>query len=114
MRFFETRKGEDMWLSVLSIGELRRGIASRRNIYPDHAATLAVWVDGIEREYADRIAPIDLPAAGVWAELVATRSRPIVDSLIAATAISRGMTLVTRNVADMRDTGATLLNPWDN
>ncbi len=112
--FLEARNGHEMWLSVLTIGELRRGIASRRHTYPDHAANLAAWVDRIELEFADRIADVDLAAAGVWAELTAMRSRPIVDSLIAATAIARGMTLVTRNVADMHDTGVTLLNPWDN
>jgi predicted nucleic acid-binding protein len=76
------------------------------------ADELAAWVDGIERLFADRILPIDMAATRLWGELSAARSLPVVDTLIAATALTRDLMLVTRNLRDVQITGTRTLDPW--
>ena len=78
---------------------------------PDGAKKIASWVDGLELSFADRILGIDAATAKLWGELSAQRSRPVIDTLLAATAVVHGLTLVTRNSADVEDTKAKLLNP---
>lgn len=63
--------------------------------------------------YAERILPVDATIAEAWGRISGERSRPVVDSLLVATAMVLGMTLVTRNLRDMRDTGVELFSPWD-
>ncbi|MBV9054628.1 MAG: PIN domain-containing protein [Hyphomicrobiales bacterium] len=82
------------------------------NIDPVAADRLGAWVDGIETTFADRILPIDAATARHWGELSVNRSLPVIDTLIAATAISRGLTLVTRNTRDVEPTGVPLVDPW--
>ena len=103
----------DLHISVLTIGELTKGIALYRRRDPGAAASLAHWLRGIEELFADRIILIDAPIARMWGEFNAERPLPVIDSLLAATAKVRGFTLVTRNVKDVRSTGAAVVNPWD-
>jgi predicted nucleic acid-binding protein len=77
------------------------------------SAALQRWLIGLRQAYADRIIGVDREIAERWGQLDAGRTLPVIDSLIAATALVRGMTLVTRNVRDIEDTGAMLLNPWE-
>ena len=111
--FLAAADDEALFLSVLTLGELRKGVQAKRRIEPVIADELAAWVDGIEQLFADRILPIDVAAARLWGELSAARSVPVVDTLIAATALTRGLTLVTRNVRDFQAAGASLIDPWD-
>lgn len=69
-------------------------------------------MDGIETSFADRVLPVDAATARCWGELSARRSLPVIDTLIAASAISRGLTLVTRNSRDVQSTGVPLVDPW--
>jgi predicted nucleic acid-binding protein len=101
-----------LYLSVLTLGELRRGVAHRRVSDPVAAESLTVWVDGLEYGFADRILGIDTPTARLWGELSAQRPRAVIDTLLAATAISHGLTFVTRNTADVEDIDVKLLNPF--
>ncbi|PWB78858.1 MAG: hypothetical protein C3F11_21955 [Methylocystaceae bacterium] len=78
------------------MGELRKGVAAKRRTDPDAADQLGAWVDGIETTFADRVLPIDAATARRWGELSANRSLPVIDMLVAATAISHGLTLVIR------------------
>ena len=110
--FLETASGEHLFLSVLTLGELRNGVAARRRTDAQAADLIAGWVDDIEREFADRLLPVDAAAARIWGELSAGRSIPVVDTLIAATAIAHGLTLVTRNTSDAAATGVALFDPW--
>ena len=97
---------------MLTLGELRKGVEARRRTDERAAAGLDEWIAEIEEVYADRLLPVDEAVADLWGRLSASRPRPVIDTLIAATALAHGMTLVTRNVADMNDTGVALINPW--
>jgi hypothetical protein len=112
MAFLSAADTAGLFLSVLTLGELRKGVEAKRPTDSVTAATLGAWVDGIETTFADRVLPVDAAAARLWGELSARRSRPVVDTLIAATAITRGLTLVTRNTRDLAATGVPVLDPW--
>src|SRR5690606_3994036 len=103
---------DDAWLSVLTIGEIRRGIELKRRRDEAGARHLDVWLDGLEANFGARILPVDASVAEVWGRLNVPNPRPTVDALIAATAIVHGLTLVTRNVQDVEGTGATAFNPF--
>jgi predicted nucleic acid-binding protein len=110
--FLSAAQAAGLFLSVLTLGELRKGVAARRRTDPLAADRIGAWVDGIETTFADRVLPIDAATARLWGELSAHRSVPVIDTLIAATAISHGLTLVTRNTRDVESTGVPLINPW--
>jgi hypothetical protein len=96
----------------LTLGELRKGVEAKRRTDSVTAARLGAWVDGIETTFADRVLPVDAPAARLWGELSAGRALPVIDTLIAVTAITRGLTLVTRNTRDVAGTGVPRVDPW--
>jgi hypothetical protein len=112
MAFLSAADAAGLFLSVLTLGELRKGVAARRRTDPVAADRLGAWVDAIETSFADRVLSIDAATARRWGELSAGRSMPVIDTLIAATAISRGLTLVTRNARDVESTGVPLVDPW--
>ena len=111
MAFLATADATGLFLSVLTLGELRKGVEAKRRNDSATADRLGAWVDGIETTFADRVLPVDTPAAALG-ELSARRTLPVIDTLIAATAITRGLTLVTRNTRDVAATGVPLLDPW--
>jgi predicted nucleic acid-binding protein len=100
------------YLSVITLGEIERGVVKLRRQESPRAARLAIWLKELRHSYSNRILPITEQVAIVWGELSAGRSRSEADGLIAATALQHDLILVTRNVADFEDTGVTLLNPW--
>jgi predicted nucleic acid-binding protein len=110
--FLNAAASTSLFLSVLTLGELRKGVAAHRRTDPVAADRLGVWVDGIETQFADRILPVDATVARIWGELSAGRSLPVIDTLIAATAIASGLTLATRNIRDVAATGVALIDPW--
>jgi predicted nucleic acid-binding protein len=112
MAFLSAADEAELYLSVLTLGELRKGVEAKRRTDPHAADQLGAWVDGIETSFADRVLGIDITAARRWGELSAARSLPVIDTLIAATAISRNLTLVTRNTRDVASTGVTIVDPW--
>ena len=112
MAFLSAADGAALFLSVLTLGELRKGVEAKRRKDPSAAAALGAWVDGIETTFADRVLDVDSGVARLWGELSADRSLPVVDTLIAATAIRRGLTLVTRNTRHVAGTGVVTLDPW--
>jgi toxin FitB len=110
--FVSAADSAGLFLSVLTLGELRKGVESKRRTDPQTADQLGAWVDGIETTFADRVLPVDTAVAKCWGELAAGRSLPVIDTLIAATAIVRSLTLVTRNTSDVESTGVPLIDPW--
>jgi predicted nucleic acid-binding protein len=104
---------DDAWLSVLTVGEIRRGIELKRRKDEVAARHLEIWLQGLLGTFESRILPIDDRVAEVWGRLNVPDPRPVVDTLLAATAIVHGLTLVTRNVSDVAGTGAKVFNPFD-
>ncbi len=102
----------DLYISVLTIGELTKGVARRARTDPRAAASLDHWLRGIQRMFSDQVIPIDTDVAAVWGRLNAGSPLPVIDSLLAATAKIHGLTLVTRNIRDVVRTGVSHLNPW--
>ena len=105
---------EDLYLSVLTLGEVRRGIGLLERRDPAQAEVYEAWMVTVLKSYADRIIPVDAETAEEWGSMNATGPVPVVDGLMAATAKVRNMTLVTRNTSDVARTGVRLLNPFDS
>jgi toxin FitB len=103
-----------LYVSVLTLGEIESGIAKLARKDPPAASTLTEWAEGIRRDFANRIFGVDLEIAETWGRISAKRSLPVIDSLLAATALVHGMTLVTRNVRNIGGTGVAILNPWES
>jgi predicted nucleic acid-binding protein len=99
-------------LSVITIGEIERGIVKQRGVDPERATRLDLWLRELRRDNADRILAVTEGVALAWGRISAGRTRGSADTLIAATALVHDLILVTRNVADFDDTGVTILNPW--
>ena len=112
MAFLHSVDASAMYLSVLTLGEFRKGVEAKRGNDAEAAERLAGWVDGLEAGFADRILDIDLAVARLWGEWCADRSRSTVDTLLAATSVRNDLTLVTRNVCDVEGLPLTVLNPW--
>ena len=112
LSFLGTAHAAALFLSALTLGELRKGVAAQRRIDPAAADRLGNWVDDIETTYADRVLPVEISVARIWGELSARRSLPVIDTLIAATALVYGLTLVTRNIRDVEFTGVPVIDPW--
>jgi predicted nucleic acid-binding protein len=104
---------EDLYISVLTLGEIRRGV-ERVRLRRDHdqAHRLDAWLVRLETAYVGRVLPIDVSVADLWGRLQVPDPLPVVDALLAATAIVHGLTLVTRNVSDVQRTAARVLDPF--
>ena len=101
-----------LFISVITIGEIAKGITQRARTDPVTAASLHDWLDTLQRSYSDRILVIDQAVSVAWGRLMAQRTRPVVDTLIAATARVHNLVVVTRNVADFADCGVDVVDPW--
>ncbi|MCY3599871.1 MAG: type II toxin-antitoxin system VapC family toxin [Gemmatimonadetes bacterium] len=109
--WLSSRRTVDLHLSVVSIGEIERGIARQRARDAAFAEALASWLDRVLRLYGDRILGIDAPTARRWGQLSASIGHQGADLLIAATALEHGLTVVTRNVRHYEPTGVSVLDP---
>ena len=103
---------EEVFLSVVTIGEIRRGVESVRRRDPDSAASLDRWLTRVSEAHGERILPVDRAIAEEWGRMNVPDPLPVIDGLLAATARVLGLTLVTRNVADVETTGVELLDPF--
>ncbi|HEY0796359.1 MAG TPA: type II toxin-antitoxin system VapC family toxin [Acidisarcina sp.] len=112
MAFLAGTDPSALYMSVLAVGELRKGVTLKRKSDAEAARQLASWVDGLEYGFGERFLPIDSATARLWGELSADCSRPVVDMLLAATAITHDLIYVTRNTRDVEGIDVKLLNPW--
>ena len=110
--WFERQRTTDLFLSVISIGEIERGIARQRATDPGFSDALAAWLDRVLALYGERIVPFDLKTARRWGVLSAALGNDSADLMIAATALEHGLIVVTRNVSDFEPTGAIVLDPF--
>jgi hypothetical protein len=105
-------KADEVYLSVLTIGEIRMGIEQHRLRNPSGAGNLERWLLGLETHYAERILPLTAKVADRWGRLSPSQPLPAIDGLIAATCVEHRLTIVTRNIADFQRSGANTLNPF--
>jgi predicted nucleic acid-binding protein len=104
---------EDLYLSVLTIGEIRKGVESIRLRDRRSAASLDRWLHELVEAHRERILPVDAAVAEGWGRLNVLDPLPVVDGLLAATAAVHGLVLATRNVKDLRSASVALLNPFE-
>ena len=104
---------QDLFVSVLTVGEIERGIERQRQLTSPFAENLAAWLDMILRTYEGRILAVDVAVARRWGRLSHRIGNKGLDLAIAATALERGLTVATRNVSDFEPTGVPFLNPFD-
>jgi predicted nucleic acid-binding protein len=112
--WFRDNADADAYISVMVVGEIRRGIELLRSRDAGRAAAHDSWLGHVVETYQDRVLPVSLAAAEEWGRLLSTpQPPPTVDALMAATAKVHRLTLVTRNVKDVERTGVAVINPFD-
>jgi len=112
--WFDGIASADLFVSVLTIGEIRLGIERLRRKDATQAAQLENWLRGLLDGYSDRIVAVDAETAQEWGRLNVPDPLPVIDGLLAATAKVRGWTLVTRNISDLERSGVSLINPFED
>lgn len=110
--WFDAVPASDLFLSVLVIGEIRQGIERLARRDRAQAAVFEQWLTQLVTVYAERIVPVTAEVADKWGHLNVPDPLPVVDGLLAATAIVHGWTLVTRNGVDVASTSVRLLDPF--
>lgn len=112
-RWFFATDANDLYLSVLVVGEVSRGIERLRRRDPDQATRLEQRLSQLKAAMHDRILPVTTTIAERWGVINVPDPLPVVDGLLAATAIEHNLVLVTRNVRDIKRSGVTWLNPFE-
>lgn len=115
VRWFEQRPARQLFLSVLTLGEIRRGV--ERLAEGERQQALRTWLEQeLPAFFSNRLLPIDDAVARRWGRLMAEmgRSLPAIDSLLAATALEHNLVLVTRNLKDVADLPVAVANPWQS
>lgn len=119
VEWFSLRATQSLFLSVLTLGEIRKGIERLDSRLPGDVERKQSLRDWLEQDlptfFIGRLLAVDAAVADRWGHLQALAGRPLpaIDSLLAATALHHGLTLVTRNVKDFADMGVALINPWE-
>lgn len=112
-RWYEEIEDASLYLSVLVVGEIRKGIERIRLKDTAQAVAIENWLAAIAKAFGERILSVDRAVANEWGRLNASRPLPVIDGLLAATAKIHHMTLVTRNISDIADLGVQILNPFE-
>ena len=113
VRWVETQRTADLYISGVTVGEIERGITQQQPRDPSFAGELALWLDRVLAWYSDRILIVDAATARRWGQLSAILGHDGADLLIAATALEHGLTVVTRNARHFEPTGVPTLNPFE-
>lgn len=112
VRWIRGVQSDTLYLSAITIGEIMRGVMMKVRTDPSVADALRRWLDELRVVYAARILPVDGAVAATWGRLMAQRTRPMADALIASTVRVHNKILVTRNIKGFADMGVELLDPW--
>lgn len=113
LAWFESVPSARLFLSVLTVGEIRLGIERLRRKDPVRAEGLEWWLRGLRDTYRDHVIDVDAETAQEWGRLNVPDPLPVIDGLLAASAKVRGWTLVTRNTADLVRSGVAMINPFE-
>ncbi|KPV44308.1 type II toxin-antitoxin system VapC family toxin [Alicyclobacillus ferrooxydans] len=117
VRWINTHHESTLFLSVITLGELQKGISKLSD--PDRTKRLQSWVDqDLAKRFEGRILPVDLDVMFNWGRIQGASEKegvklPVMDSLIAATAITHNLIVLTRNVRDLERCRVTVYNPWE-
>ena len=111
-RWVGTQRTTDLYLSVVTVGEIERGIMRQQRRDTGFARELAIWLDRLLDWYGKRVLPVDVATARRWGRLSATLGQDSADLLIAATALEHGLTVVTRNVRHFEPTGVPVVGAF--
>ena len=104
---------ESLYLSVLVLGEIRKGIEGLRDRDAGKANELDLWLEQLQTSFQSQILPVDTAISQEWGRLSSLHTVPVIDGLLAATATAHRLVLVTRNTRDFADLGIHLLNPFE-
>jgi toxin FitB len=113
LAWYESVTSTELFLSVLTIGEIRLGIERLRRKDEPQAELLERWLHGLHAAYRDHLIDVDADVAQEWGRLNVPNQLPVVDGLLAASAKVHGCTLVSRNVTDLARSGVSVLNPFE-
>ncbi len=113
-RWLQGQRPADVFMSVVTLAEIERGLARQQRRYPAFARDLSTWMERTVASFADRIIGVDAATARLWGRMSGDIGHFNVDLLIAATALVHGLTVVTRNRRHFEPTGARVLNPFEN
>lgn len=109
--WLQTVPESDLFLSVVTLGEVERGIVAVTPRDPAFAQRLVIWLDDVLRRFASRILAVDIATARRWGRLAAAHGHSGADLLIAATALEHGLTVATSNTRHFLGTGVVLVDP---
>jgi toxin FitB len=112
--WYASIEDDEIFLSVLVAGEIRKGIELARRRDPRKATALEKWLKEVDFAFGDRMLPIDRAITDEWGAMSAKCPIPVIDGLLAATAKVRGLILATRNDAQVAELGAQVLNPFES
>lgn len=110
-RWFADQDADHLFLSVVTVGEIRQGVEQLRHRDAPRSTALDQWLTDLVRAYGDHVLAVDQTVADRWGRFRAIRSLPVMDALIAATAHVHGLTVVTRNDRDFAGLPVKVLNP---
>jgi predicted nucleic acid-binding protein len=110
--WFDPVPDEELFISVLALGEIRKGIEILRRRDPAAAASYERWLNTTKLSFSNRILPVTETIADQFGRMASIRPLPVIDGLMAATAFSHSLTFVTRNAADVQSSGVSVLNPF--
>jgi predicted nucleic acid-binding protein len=113
LRWFDAAEDSELFLSVITLGEIRKGIEQRRRTDANRARRLERTLETIRADYRDRILAVSEDVAEEWGRMCMVYPNHPVDNLLSATARVHGLTLVTRNIRDVEIHGISCLNPFD-
>jgi predicted nucleic acid-binding protein len=111
-RWAAAQRNQRHFVSVVSLGEIRKGIERLRQKDPPQAEVLERWLGTLKRDFAHDILPFTDEVADCWGRITARTPLPVTDSLIAATAITHGLVVATRNIADFLPCGVPVVDPF--
>jgi predicted nucleic acid-binding protein len=111
--WYSNLEEESLYLSILVLGEIRKGIEGLRGRDAGKANVLDLWLEQLQISFQSQILPMDIAISKEWGRLSSLHKVPVIDGLLAATAKAHGLVLVTRNTQDFADLGIQLINPFE-